>query len=178
MRDSTKLLNFNLDRELNFHAYRNIDIDAERALEFNLNRAISCDLNRDLGFGKRGIIFRGYVCPVCKASIAADAAQCDECGVTFLKNTETTKKKTTTKSKQKTKIKPPVRKAPKQRANKKTIPKTAKKIRDTFMCPICGIPLYVGTASCPGCGLMFSSSAEVRQEIQIPKNTKKNRPGR
>ena len=180
MRDSAKLLNFNLDRELNFHAYRSIDIDTKRSLGFNMYRDLSFDLDRELGFGKRGIVFRGYMCPVCKASVAVDAPQCDECGVRFQAEPKKSTKRISREKKAKSK--PPARKAPKQKTNKKkTSPKTAaaKKIRDTFICPICGIPLYVGTATCPGCGLMFSNSAEIRQEIRIPRDPpKKNRPGR
>ena len=179
MRDSAKLLNFNLDRDLNFDAYRGVNIDVHRSLHFDKYRSLSFDLDRDLGFGKRGIIFRGYVCPACKAPVDVDASKCDGCGVRFQKE----KKSKSIPKENRIKRKSPARKIPKKKTKNmnKAKPKTApaRKIRDTFRCPICGIPLYVGTAACPGCGLMFGNSANVRNESRIPRDPpKKNRPGR
>ncbi len=182
MRDSAKLLNFNLNRDLNFDAYRGVSVDVNRALYFDKYRSLSFDLDRDLGFGKRGIIFRGYVCPVCKAPVDVDASQCGGCGVRFQKEKKKGSKSIPRESR--IKRKPPARKVPKKKNTnvRKASPKVtppAKKNRDTFRCPICGIPLYVGTATCPGCGLMFSNSANVRNESRIPRDQpNKNRPGR
>ncbi len=182
MRDSAKLLKFNSDRGLTFDAYRSVSIDVYRSLTFDLNRHLIFDISRDLGFGKRGMIFRGFMCPVCKASVAGDALKCEECGVKFQRKAETTKKKTSNQREQDITKRASAKKVPKSKSQTRNKPKSTatapKKNRDTFRCPVCGIPLYVGTQNCPGCGLMFSNSATVRNDTRIPKSPpKKNRPG-
>src|SRR6266508_3373823 len=69
------LLNFNPNRELEFSPGRPLEFDSRRALEFNANR--------DLGFGRRGVVFRGCVCPICGALVTEDAKRCNECGTVF-----------------------------------------------------------------------------------------------
>ena len=83
MQDSTKLLGFDARRALNFDSSRELAIDLNRSLQFDINRDLSFDSARSLPFGKRGVMFRGYVCPVCGAPVYIEAAKCDECGVAF-----------------------------------------------------------------------------------------------
>jgi hypothetical protein len=154
MKDSSKLLNFNVNRDLNFKVFRGVGFGIRRNLSFDCDRALSFDVNRDLGFGKRGVVFRGYVCPICGAPVAKDAANCDECGVKFERTArEETKSRKKSWEREKTR-KPPastsVKKPPK-------VPKT-KQRRSTFQCPVCSKLLYVGTAKCPGCNVAFSTS--------------------
>jgi len=77
------ILNFNPDRELAFDPTRRVDFDPGRSVAFDPSRSLSFHPNRDLGFGHRGIVFRGYVCPICGALVAEDARRCDECGTSF-----------------------------------------------------------------------------------------------
>ncbi len=79
----SNLLNFNMNRELGFSPERQLGFDANRPLQFDLNRELTFDPNRDLGFGKRGVLFRGYVCEACGAIVTVDATSCDECGAVF-----------------------------------------------------------------------------------------------
>src|SRR5213592_5060200 len=60
---------------LNFNPNRKLEFDAGRDLEFQPNR--------DLGFGRRGVVFRGYVCPICGSLVTEDAKRCTECGAVF-----------------------------------------------------------------------------------------------
>ena len=83
MKDSAKLLSFNVNRNLKFKVFRGVSFNLDRSLDFDNDRDLSFDSGRDLGFGKRGVIFRGYVCPVCGAPVAKDASKCDECDVQF-----------------------------------------------------------------------------------------------
>ena len=162
MKDSSKLLTFNVNRDLKFQVFRGVDFNIRRNLAFDLNRELVFDLNRDLGFGKRGVVFRGYVCPICGAPVAKDAANCDECGVKF-EQTITRKEK---RSQKKTwdrgerQRKPP---ASKKSKSKKSPPKppASKQRRSTFQCPVCGKLLYVGATKCPGCDVTFSSGQKV-----------------
>ncbi len=77
------LLNFNPDRELEFSPGRPLEFDARRPLEFDSRRALEFNANRDLGFGRRGVVFRGFVCPICGALVTQDAKRCNECGTVF-----------------------------------------------------------------------------------------------
>ncbi len=70
-----ELLNFNPNRTLEFDSGRTLEFDPGRGLEFNPNR--------DLGFGQRGVVFRGFVCPICGALVTEDAPRCPECGTVF-----------------------------------------------------------------------------------------------
>jgi hypothetical protein len=123
--DDTKLLNFDLDRNLLFDYDRDLHFDHDRDLHFNLDRDLGFDLNRDLGFGKRGIIFRGYVCSSCGALVNPMATECDECDAVF--ETE-----------------------PKKKATKK--PKKRAKVRRRF-CHYCGYPITGSDTYCSHCGL-------------------------
>ena len=77
------LLNFDLNRELLFDPNRELDIHADRDLLFNSDRPRDFVPNRDLGFGKRGIVFRGFVCPVCGAQVTETQPSCTECAAVF-----------------------------------------------------------------------------------------------
>ncbi len=77
------LLNFNPDRKLEFVPGRPLEFDARRPLEFDSRRALEFNANRDLGFGRRGVVFRGFVCPICGALVTEDAKRCNECGTVF-----------------------------------------------------------------------------------------------
>jgi len=77
------LLQFNPSRDLSFDWHRDLTFDSNRDLVFNPERDLSFDAGRDLGFGKRGPVFRGYVCPICGAQVTADQPSCTECGAVF-----------------------------------------------------------------------------------------------
>src|SRR2546427_12140981 len=77
------LLNFNSSRDLGFSHVRELQFDLNRALVFDANRELTFHPNRDLGSGKRGVLFRGYVCENSGAVVAVDAASCDGCGAVY-----------------------------------------------------------------------------------------------
>ncbi|HKZ89413.1 MAG TPA: hypothetical protein VJ300_04050 [Thermoplasmata archaeon] len=77
------LLNFNPDRALNFDLDRPLAFEPGRSLGFNPGRDLKFETNRDLGFGRRGVVFRGFVCPICGAVTTEDAPSCTECGAAF-----------------------------------------------------------------------------------------------
>lgn len=77
------LLNFNPYRNLEFDSRRLLEFDSRRSLEFNPSRGLEFQPNRDLGFGRRGVVFRGYVCPICGSLVTEDAKRCSECGAVF-----------------------------------------------------------------------------------------------
>ena len=144
LKDSTKLLGFDLNRRLNF--------DSDRSLAFSMNRNLNFDTNRDLGFGKRGVVFRGYVCPICGASVADDDPRCDECGVEFIQS-EAKAKKQKPKAPEKKRSRPTGRR--KRTSKSKRSSKKSRGTRKTFQCPVCGHGLYVGTKQCPSCHIEF-----------------------
>ena len=78
-----QLLNFNPHRGLGFDPSDGVDFDIDRDRFFDADRALTFDSDRDLGFGKRGPVFRGFVCPVCNAAVTETQASCTECGATF-----------------------------------------------------------------------------------------------
>jgi len=155
------MLNFNSDRELKFDTRRGLDFDTQRNLLFNSDRELGFDVDRDLGIRNRGVVFRGYLCPVCGASVAKDASDCDECSVRFKPMEESTKetksqwqrgKKISSSSSKKPKLKSKRKPKSKKSSTKK------QSSRQTFPCPVCGKLLYTGTAVCPGCELEFMTS--------------------
>lgn len=77
------ILNFNPERNLGFDPDRTLGFTPGRHLQFNPGRELDFQPNRDLGFGHRGIVFRGYVCPICGALASEDATKCTECGAIF-----------------------------------------------------------------------------------------------
>lgn len=122
----TKLLNFNAQRELGFDVDRNLQFSSDRVLLFDSDRSLDFDPTRDLGFGRRGIIFRGYVCSNCKAMVNPMAVECNECGAVF----EPMKKRPSVK--------------PKKAAPGRTF------------CVYCGYPASGSDVYCRNCGLKVS----------------------
>ena len=168
MKDSSKLLSFNINRDLKFKAFRGVGFNLNRNLSFDSDRDLTFDSSRDLGFGKRGVIFRGYVCPVCGAPVAKDASKCDECDVQF-ERTVTRKEK---RSQKKSWDRGERRKSPpKKSKSKKSPPKSPsrKTRRSTFQCPVCGKLLYVGTSKCPGCDVVFNEETRKAKSKPIQK---------
>ena len=82
-RKTANLLNFDARRQVEFSSARELQFDLDRKLSFNHDRDLTFQPNRDLGFGKRGVLFRGYACANCGAIVSADAKSCDECGAVF-----------------------------------------------------------------------------------------------
>ena len=171
MKDSAKLLSFNVNRDLKFKAFRGVNFNVNRDLAFNLDRNLGFDSSRDLGFGKRGVIFRGYVCPVCGAPVAKDAAKCDECNVQF-ERTVTRKEK---RSQKKTWDRGEIKRTPpkKSKSTKKSPPKPPanKTRRSIFQCPVCGKMLYVGASKCPGCDVSFSTGQKTPAAKSTPRSS-------
>src|SRR3972149_6464172 len=66
------LLEFKPNRDLSFHPNRDLGFNPRRDLGFDSGRDLTVQPGRDLGFGKRGPVFRGYVCPVCNAAGTAE----------------------------------------------------------------------------------------------------------
>lgn len=77
------LLNFSSDRERSFDSARPVEFDPNRDLTFDSDRDLTFDSTRDLPFGKRGVVFRGLICPVCGAQVTETQETCTECGATF-----------------------------------------------------------------------------------------------
>jgi hypothetical protein len=79
-----QLLNFNPDRGLGFDASDGVDFDPRRERLFDHDRDLQFNQDRDLGFGKRGPVFRGFICPACGAAVTETQSSCAECGASFL----------------------------------------------------------------------------------------------
>ena|SRR2546422_6900639 len=77
------ILQFDPNRGLGFDPNRGLEFDPGRARGFDPNRDLDFDIHRDLGFGKKGPVFRGFVCPVCGAGVTEDQPRCDQCGAVF-----------------------------------------------------------------------------------------------
>jgi predicted amidophosphoribosyltransferase len=174
MQDSAKLLGFDARRALNFDSSRELSIDLNRALQFDLDRDLSFDPARPLPFGKRGVLFRGYVCPVCGAAVLLDAKECDECGVAFA--SAPPEPKTPAKepgrplSQKAAERQPPkygptqttARKQPQRQAARRPeapgraeAPQAPAQRPRTFQCPVCNTQVPTGSASCPKCTVQF-----------------------
>lgn len=165
MKDSSKLLNFNINRKLGFSELRQVDIELNRNLNFNLDRNLSFNLNRELDIRMKGVVFRAYVCPNCNTQVMRYASRCDGCGVEFevekqqpsnspvapqrtikrfhITNTKFSGKTPTTR-------------------HKKRQPQTRR--REIFGCPNCGTALYVGTSRCSKCNMIFRHTAKSMSE--------------
>jgi len=77
------ILNFNPDRPRSFDPNHERSFDSGRTLTFAPNRSLDFDPGRDLAFGHRGVVFRGFICPICGSQTTEDATKCTECGASF-----------------------------------------------------------------------------------------------
>jgi len=75
-----EVLEFNPNRDLGFDPNRGLQFDANRDLGFDPGRDLGFAIGRDLGFGKRGPVFRGYVCPICGAQVTPANSTSGSCG--------------------------------------------------------------------------------------------------
>jgi len=145
MKKTKNLLNFNVDRDLEFKAFRQVDLVFGRGLSFDIDRGLSFDASRDLGFGIRGIKFRGYVCPECGAAVTKGVDDCYNCGIRFKWPNKGEKKSAS---------------RPKPPAMNRGVRDSWPSVPETFLCPVCGRMLQVGTDSCPGCNLIFRINSQ------------------
>lgn len=166
MKSTSKLLNFNSDRKLKFTVFRDVAIRPNRNLFFNIDRKMLFNPNRQLNFGKKGVVFRTFVCSSCGHEVSPTDTRCVGCGVRFevqSSNQKRIARNTASEGRGK--------RAGNGRAGEKTggVGKGGKatagsgsrgrtkrgKTRATFQCPVCGRAMYVGTVRCPGCRLVF-----------------------
>jgi hypothetical protein len=159
MQDSAKLLGFSASRTLNFNSSRALSIPIGRQLQFDSDRDLSFDFSRELPYGKRGVLFRGYACPVCGGQVYAEAKQCDECGVAFAAPEEAgvPAKPTQSKSQDFREQKNMASRLPTNQPIKKAQPLAAPPVRKptTFQCPVCNTQVQNGSSSCPKCTVQF-----------------------
>jgi len=147
------LLNFDSDRKLEFDSNRPLEFDIRRPLDFDSRRALEFQPNRDLGFGRRGVVFRGYVCPVCGSLTTADATRCTECGTVFEGTPRAAAPTSPSSPAIDDRQKPP---APK--AGKGGPPGTG-------FCAFCGVKLKRADVFCWNCGARATGSSEV---VKLP----------
>jgi ribosomal protein L37AE/L43A len=83
MKDSSKLLGFNQNRDLYFNEFRSVDFPIRRDLQFDENRNLSFDSERDIPFGKKGVEFRHFICGGCGKVVNGEAKRCPKCRATF-----------------------------------------------------------------------------------------------
>jgi predicted amidophosphoribosyltransferase len=88
MKDSSKLLGFDLNRKLLFSEFRRVDFPSRRKLYFNLDRKLAFDSQRKLPFGRKGIDFRHFVCGRCGTTVDGEAKRCPGCKAVFRKTEE------------------------------------------------------------------------------------------
>jgi hypothetical protein len=151
------LLNFNPVRELDFATGRPLQFDPRRPLEFDSLRGLDFIPNRDLGFGRRGVVFRGFVCPICGALATENAKRCSECGAIFDSSPRATEPSTP--------IQPP---SPTQRKRNETASSGRQPSRVAF-CGSCGVKLKETDAFCWNCGARRVDSTDV---IKLPPQKK------
>lgn len=159
MQDSAKLLGFSASRTLNFNSSRALSIPLGRQLQFDSDRDLSFDSSRELPYGKRGVLFRGYACPVCGAGVYAEAKQCDECGVAFAAPQEPNLPAKAQPSKsqdyreQKNMPSRQAARQPIKKAQPLATPPPRKP--STFQCPVCNAQVAAGSTTCPNCSVQF-----------------------
>lgn len=153
-------LNFDSNRKLGFDPARPLEFDSGRPLEFQPSRELEFQPNRDLGFGRRGVVFRGYICPICGALVAPDAKSCNECGTVF-EGPPTPPPPT-----------PPATPPPGKRPPATKVPASAPKKPATLTkpgvayCAYCGVQLHAGDSYCWNCGAQAKGGSEV---VRLPK---------
>lgn len=148
-------LNFDPNRKLEFEPGRPLEFDAGRALDFQPSRELEFQPNRDLGFGHRGVVFRGYVCPICGALVSPDATKCNECGTVF--------EGPPTPPPPRPPAVPPRRPSTTPAPPLKT-PAGQEPINLVF-CAYCGVRLRAGDAFCWNCGNVTKKGSEV---VKLP----------
>ncbi len=148
-------LNFDPNRKLEFEPGRPLEFDSGRSLDFQPTREREFQPTRDLGFGHRGIVFRGYICPICGALVAPDATSCNECGAVF-----------------EGPPRPPAPTAPATPAPPPAPrrPSTSGTPQIAF-CAYCGVRLHTGDAFCWNCGAVAKKGSEV---VQLPPKRKES----
>ena len=151
------LLNFNPNRKLEFDSGRPLEFDARRPLEFDAGRDLEFQPNRDLGFGRRGVVFRGYVCPICGSLVTEDAKRCTECGAVF---------DPAPRSAPPPAIAPAKSPSPPAKSLKPTAP-TAKGATpaSTVYCPFCGVRLKKTDGFCWNCGAKMGGGSDA---VKLP----------
>ena len=155
-------LNFDPNRKLEFEPGRTVGFDPGRALEFLPNRELEFQPNRDLGFGHRGVVFRGYICPICGALVAPDATMCNECGAVF-------EGPPTPPPPQPPPAAPP---AGRRRGTARPPPQAPPPTKPGISyCPYCGVQLHAGDSFCWNCGTKMGSGSEA---VKLP--AKKTEP--
>src|SRR5881396_1594674 len=148
------LLNFNPNRKLEFDSGRPLEFDARRPLEFDAGRDLEFQPNRDLGFGRRGVVFRGYVCPICGSLVTEDAKRCTECGAVFDSTPRSAGPPST----------PPSEAA--KSARPATPPaKVGGPAASPVYCSYCGVKLKRSDAFCWNCGAKSTGSSET---VKLP----------
>jgi zinc ribbon protein len=148
-------LNFDPNRKLEFEPGRPLGFDSGRPLEFQPSRELEFLPNRDLGFGRRGVVFRGYVCPICGALVAPDATSCNECGTVF-EGPPTPPPPAPPSSPSATESRPS-----KPAPRKPAAPVTS----TAAYCAYCGVRLHKGDAFCWNCGAVAKRGSEV---VKLP----------
>ena len=149
-------LNFDPSRKLEFDSARPLEFDTGRPLDFQPTRELEFQPNRDLGFGHRGIVFRGYICPICGALVAPDATSCNECGTVF-EGPPTPPPPPATP--------PPGKRPPAARTpapSKKPVPPAKP---GASYCAYCGVQLHAGDSYCWNCGAQAKGGSEV---VRLP----------
>ncbi len=152
-------LNFDPNRKLEFDAARPLEFNTGRPLDFQPTRELEFQPNRDLGFGRRGVVFRGYICPICGALVSPDATSCNECGTVF-EGPPSTPPPTPPAAP------PPVPAAgrsPSVATPKKRLPPAKPGVA---YCAYCGVQLHAGDAFCWNCGAKASGGSSL---IRLPK---------
>ncbi len=153
-------LNFDPNRKIGFDPSRPLEFDTGRPLEFQPSRELEFQPNRDLGFGRRGVVFRGYICPICGALVAPDAKSCNECGTVF----EGPPTPPPPAPPAPPAAPPPGKKPP---AAKPPVPPPKKPATrpGVAFCAYCGVQLHTGDEFCWNCGARATGKSEV---VRLP----------
>jgi hypothetical protein len=162
------LLSFNPYRNLEFDSRRPLEFDSQRPLEFNSGRALEFQPNRDLGFGRRGVVFRGFVCPICGSLVTEDAKRCSECGAVFDPTPRAAGPAEVTT-------------APTKSAKPGAVPaKAGVSPASTVYCAHCGVKVKRTDTFCWNCGAKTSGSSEAAKPAgrTTPPVSREWRPGR
>lgn len=154
------LLNFTPERGLTFDPDRGLAFAPERELQFNPGRALEFKPERDLGFGRRGVVFRGYVCPMCGSLVTEDVPRCAECGAEF-EGTQRAPGPTVPAAPSR----PEARSAPRDARTAGSTPKGPKAAATDKFCAFCGVKLSAKDAFCWSCGARTVGSAE---SVRLP----------